>query len=46
MALYTTQGFTTTDYAWNDIIAAYNRDTPNPYTQHRYAAATMQAPII
>jgi len=46
MALYITQGSITTDYAWNNIIAIYNRDTPNPHTQHRYAAATVQAPII
>jgi len=46
MALYTTQGSITTDYTWNDVIAIYNRDTPNPYTQHRYAAATIQAPMI
>jgi len=46
MALYTIQGSTTTDYAWNDIIAAHNRDRPNLYTQHRCAAATVQAPII
>jgi len=41
MALYIIQGSTTTDYAWNNIIAVYNRDTPNPYTQHRCAAATV-----
>jgi len=46
MALYTTQGSITTDYAWNDVIAVYNGDTPNPHAQHRYAAATVQAPII
>jgi len=32
MALYTTQGSITTDYAWKDVIAIYNRDTPNPHT--------------
>jgi len=41
MALYTTQGSITTDYAWNDVIAAHNRDTPNPHTQYRCAAATV-----
>jgi len=41
MALYTTQGSITIDYAWNDIIAVYNGDIPNPYTQHRCAAATV-----
>jgi len=46
MALYTTQGSITTDYAWNDVITIYNRDTPNPHTQHRYAVATIQAPTI
>jgi len=46
MALYITQGSTTTDYAWNDVITIYNRDTPNPHTQHRCAVATIQAPII
>jgi len=46
MALYITQGSTTIDYAWNDIIAAHNGDIPSPHAQHRYATATMQAPII
>jgi len=46
MALYITQGSITTDYAWNDVIAAYNGDIPNPHAQHRCAAATMQAPTI
>jgi len=46
MALYTIQGSITTDYTWNDVITAYNRDTPNPHAQHRYAVATVQAPII
>jgi len=46
MALYITQGSITTDYTWNNIIAAHNGDTPNPYIQHRCAAATVQALII
>jgi len=46
MALYITQGSITTDYTWNNIIAVYNGDTPNLYTQYRCAAATVQAPII
>ena len=41
MALYTTQGSTTIDYAGNDVIAVYNGDTPNPHAQHRCAAATI-----
>jgi len=41
MALYITQGSITTDYAWNDVIAMYNRDTPNPHAQHGYAMATI-----
>jgi len=41
MALYITQGSITTDYAWNDIIAVYNGDTPNPHTQYRCAVATV-----
>ena len=46
MALYTTQGSITIDYAQNNTITMYNRDTPKPYAQYRCAAATMQAPII
>jgi len=30
----------------NDTTAAHNGDTPNPHAQHRYAAATVQAPTI
>ena len=46
MALYITQGSITIDYAQNDAITIYNRDTPKPHTQYRCAAATIQAPII
>ena len=43
MALYITQDFTITAYAWTNIIVAYNTDILNPYAQHKYAAAIVQA---
>ena len=46
MALYAMQGSITIDYAQNNAIAAHNGDIPNLYMQHRYAAATVQTPII
>ena len=46
MALYIIYGSITIDYTQNNTIAAYNRDTPNPYTQYRYTTATVQAPTI
>jgi len=46
MALYITQGSITIDYAWNNVIAVHNGDTPNLHAQYRYAVATVQAPMI
>ena len=45
MVLYTTQDSTITIYIQTNVIAAYNRDTPSPYMQHRCAAAIAQVPM-
>ena len=45
MVLYITQDSTITIYVQTNIIAAYNGDTPNLYTQHKCAVATAQIPI-